>query len=171
MTTIHSLKCAVPLSFVVSLAVTRCHSLSLVVLLVVIRCHPLYHSLSIVIRCHSLSLDVPLVCLFTNDPSGLPFHGIFSVAGQLEFRKFVWNFFLENQRCSNWNARPFVFFYYVEGGNCMECPRKTIGALYQALADLKFSPTSERAEPNEEDQIESLFAYSKLNSIDLQNEQ
>ena len=42
-------------SFVVTRCTTRCHSLSLVV----IRCHSLYHS---------LSLDVPLVCLFINDP-------------------------------------------------------------------------------------------------------
>ena len=50
---------------------TRCHSLSvfvnrylslsLVVPVVANRCHSLYHSLSY------LSLDVPLVCLFTND--------------------------------------------------------------------------------------------------------
>ena len=35
--------------------VTHCHSLSFVV----IRCHSLYHS---------LSLDLPLICLFINDP-------------------------------------------------------------------------------------------------------
>ena len=69
-----------------SLVVTRCYSLSLVV----IRCHSLYHSLSFIVtcsttrchslsfvvtrcatRCHSLSLDVPLACLFINDPRNL----------------------------------------------------------------------------------------------------
>ena len=69
MAIIHSLKCTVPFSFVVPLAVTRCHSLSFVVTrchsmsLVVTRCHSLYHSLSfivplVVIRCHSLSFVV-----------------------------------------------------------------------------------------------------------------
>ena len=67
----------------VSLVVTRCHSLSLVAT----RFYLLYHLLSlVVIRCyslplvlplvvirrhslyHSLLLDVPLVCLFINDP-------------------------------------------------------------------------------------------------------
>ena len=70
--------------------VTRCHSLSFVVTCYTPRCHSLYHSLSFVVpldttrcttpchslyhslpfvitRCHSMSLDVPLVCLFTND--------------------------------------------------------------------------------------------------------
>ena len=64
------------LSFVVTRCTTLCHSLSLVV----IRCHSLYHSLSFVVtrcatRCHSLSLDVPLVCIFINDPKkGLSFY-------------------------------------------------------------------------------------------------
>ena len=52
-----------------SLVVIHCHSLSLVVPLVVTRCY----SFSFVVICcttryHSLSLDVPLVCLFINDP-------------------------------------------------------------------------------------------------------
>ena len=89
MAIIHSLKCTVPLSLIV----TRCHSL----LFVVTRCHSLYYSLSLFVhllhhslsfvvtrctthchllpfvftrcttRCHSLSFDVPLVCLFKND--------------------------------------------------------------------------------------------------------
>ena len=75
-TIIHSLKCTVPFSLIVpllSLAVTHCYLLSLVVLLLVTLCHLLHHSLSFVVtrcttRCHSLSLDVPLVCLFINDP-------------------------------------------------------------------------------------------------------
>ena len=46
------------LSFVVTRCSTRCHSLSLFV----IGCHSLYQS---------LSLDVPLVCLFINDPSNI----------------------------------------------------------------------------------------------------
>ena len=51
-------------SFVLSLAVIRCHLLSLFVT----RCHSLYHSLSFVvplyvIRCHSLSFVVPLVVI------------------------------------------------------------------------------------------------------------
>ena len=55
-------------------AVTRCHSLPFVV----IHCHSLHYSLSLFVtccatRCHSLSLDVPLVCLFINDRSRLPF--------------------------------------------------------------------------------------------------
>ena len=76
MAIIHSLKCTVPFSFVVPLAVTcchllfllslaiiRCHSLSLVVPLVAIRCTTRCHSLShvvplVVTRCHSLSLVV-----------------------------------------------------------------------------------------------------------------
>ena len=77
---IHSLyHCSHPLSLIS----IRCHSLSLVVTLYhslhhsmsfvvtrcTTRCQSLYHSLSlVVIRCHSLSLDVPLVCLFINDP-------------------------------------------------------------------------------------------------------
>ena len=72
----HSLSLFATLCHSLSLVVIRCHSLyhsSLVVPLVVIRCHSLYHSLSlVVIRCHSLyhslSLDVPLVCLFINEP-------------------------------------------------------------------------------------------------------
>ena len=59
------------LSLFVSFCLTHCHSLSFVVT----RCHSLSfvvtrcHSLSLVIiRCHSLSLDVPVVCLFINDP-------------------------------------------------------------------------------------------------------
>ena len=61
------------LSFVLSLAVRRCHSWSLFVArchslsLVVIHCHSLYHSLcrctNRVTRCHSL----PLVFLYIND--------------------------------------------------------------------------------------------------------
>ena len=47
--------------------ITRCHSLSLVVI-------P-YHSLN-----HSLSLDLPLVCLFINDP-------FFTVLSNLKFTK------------------------------------------------------------------------------------
>ena len=73
-----------------SVFVTRCHSLSFVVTCYTTHCHSLYHSLSFVVpldttrcttpchslyhslpfvitRCHSMSLDVPLVCLFTND--------------------------------------------------------------------------------------------------------
>ena len=97
MAIIYSLKCTVPLPFVVpllSLALTDCHLLSLVVSLAVTLCHLLYHlhSLSLVvllfvtrchlssfivplavIRCHSLyhplSFDVPHVCLFINDRS------------------------------------------------------------------------------------------------------
>ena len=49
----HSLSLAVPL--VVTRCTTRCHSSSLIVLLVVT-------------RCRSLSLNIPLVCLFINDP-------------------------------------------------------------------------------------------------------
>ena len=56
----HSLSLVVPL---VTRCTTRCRSLSFVVPLAVIRCHSLYHSLSLVvtqctIRCHSLSLVV-----------------------------------------------------------------------------------------------------------------
>ena len=73
MATIHSLKCTVPFSIVVRLAVThchslsfvvtRCHSLSFVVPLVVTRCTTRFHSLSLIVircttRCHSLSLVV-----------------------------------------------------------------------------------------------------------------
>ena len=61
------------LSFVVTCCTTRCHllynSLSLVVILCATRCHSL--SLVVVcciIRCYSLSLDLPLVCLFINNP-------------------------------------------------------------------------------------------------------
>ena len=58
-----------------SFFLTRCYSLSFVVTCYTTRCHSLYHSLSfavplVVIRYHSLSLmslDVPLVCFFTND--------------------------------------------------------------------------------------------------------
>ena len=83
MTHCHSLSLVVSFCYSLSFAVIRCHllyhSLSLVVSFVVICCttryHSLYHSLSfvvplVVIRYHSLSsmsLDVPLVCLFTND--------------------------------------------------------------------------------------------------------
>ena len=75
----HSLKCIVPFSFAVpllSLIAIFCHSLSLVVLLVVTLSHLLYWLLPLaVIRCHSLyhslSLDVPLVCLFINNPKAL----------------------------------------------------------------------------------------------------
>ena len=83
MTRCHSLSLVVSFCYSLSFAVIRCHllyhSLSLVVSFVVICCttryHSLYHSLSfvvplVVIRYHSLSsmsLDVPLVCLFTND--------------------------------------------------------------------------------------------------------
>ena len=69
MAIVHSLKCTVPFSFVVPLAVTCDHSLSFVVThchslsIVVTHCHSLYHSLSfvvqlVVIRCHSLSFVV-----------------------------------------------------------------------------------------------------------------
>ena len=55
------------LSFVIPL----CHSLSFVVT----RCSTRCHSLSLVIGCHSLYqlllLDVPLICLFINDPSNI----------------------------------------------------------------------------------------------------
>ena len=64
-------------SFVLSLAVIRCHSLLFsvthchllsLVSLAIIRCHFLYHSLSLVVtlyitRCHSLSFVVPLVVI------------------------------------------------------------------------------------------------------------
>ena len=59
-----------------SFVLTRCYSLSLIVPIVVTRCHSLLiiccHLLSFVvplfvIHCHSLSLDVPLVCLFINN--------------------------------------------------------------------------------------------------------
>ena len=63
------------LSFLVTCCITCCHSFSFVVtrcssLSIVLICCP---SLSLVaIRytagCHSLSLDIPLVCLFINDP-------------------------------------------------------------------------------------------------------
>ena len=60
------------LSLVVTCCTAHCRPLSLFVSLVVIRCttrcHSLYHSLPFVgTRCHSMSLDVPLVCLFIND--------------------------------------------------------------------------------------------------------
>ena len=63
---IHSLKCTVPFSLVVtllSLAVTHSYLLPLVVLLVVTICHLLHHSLSFIVtycttRCHSLSFVV-----------------------------------------------------------------------------------------------------------------
>ena len=72
---IHSLKCTVPFSFVVSLLsldVTHCHLLSLVITccvtycqslsLVVTCCTTRCHSLSLVVTCcHSLSLVAPLV--------------------------------------------------------------------------------------------------------------
>ena len=71
--------CSHSFSFVVQLpairyhsllfVITRCHSLSLDLSFVVTRCHSL--SL-IVVSCHSLyhslPLDVPLVCLFINNP-------------------------------------------------------------------------------------------------------
>ena len=64
------------LSFAVTCYTTRCHSLCHLLSFVVpldttcctTPCLSLYHSLSFVItRCNSMSLDVPLVCLFTND--------------------------------------------------------------------------------------------------------
>ena len=79
--------CSHSFSFVVPLPAIRCHSLSLVIncchslLLVVTPCHSFFtrfitlcHSLSFVVTrcttlCYSLSLNVPLVCLFMNDPS------------------------------------------------------------------------------------------------------
>ena len=75
MAIIHSLTCTVPFSFAVpllrlavaychllSLFVTRCHSLSLVAPLVVTRCHLSSLVVPLVItRCHSCSLVVPLV--------------------------------------------------------------------------------------------------------------
>ena len=52
-----------------SLVFIRCHSLSVVVPLVIFRCHLLpFVVIRCTTRCHSFSLDVPLVCLFTNDP-------------------------------------------------------------------------------------------------------
>ena len=49
------------LLFVVTSCTTRCHSLY--------RCHLLYHSLSFFVTCcHPLPLDIPLVCLYINDP-------------------------------------------------------------------------------------------------------
>ena len=58
MAIIHSLKCIVQFSFVVPLAVTRCHLLSFVVTC----CHSLpLVVISCTTRCHSLSLVVPLV--------------------------------------------------------------------------------------------------------------
>ena len=62
----HSLSLAVLL--VVTRWITRCHSLYHSIALVVTRCNLLYHLLSFVVtRCNSMSLDVPLVCLCTND--------------------------------------------------------------------------------------------------------
>ena len=84
MTRCHSLSLVVPLvatccrslSFVFTRCTTLCHSLSLVEPLVITRCTTRCHSLSLVVplvvtRCHSLWLDVPLVCLFINDPTEL----------------------------------------------------------------------------------------------------
>ena len=64
--------CCHSLSFVVSCCTTRCHSLNhslpFVVPLDVIRFHSLYHLFSFVVTCcHSMPLDVPLFCLFTSD--------------------------------------------------------------------------------------------------------
>ena len=62
------------LSPVVPLVVSGCHSLSFVITRCTTRYHSLYHSLLLVVSlvvtrcCHSLSLDLPLVCLFINDP-------------------------------------------------------------------------------------------------------
>ena len=62
----HSLSLAA--SPVVTRWITRCHSLYHSISLVVSRCHSLYHLFSFVVTgCHSMSLDVPLCCLFTND--------------------------------------------------------------------------------------------------------
>ena len=52
-----------------SFVVTRCHLL----LLVIIRCHSLYNLLPLIVircnsHCHLLSLDVPIICLFLNNP-------------------------------------------------------------------------------------------------------
>ena len=53
------------LSLVVILCTTHCHSLSLVVVCCITRCH----SFSLVTtNDNSLSLDLPLVCLFINNP-------------------------------------------------------------------------------------------------------
>ena len=62
----HSLSLAAPP--VVTRWITRCHSLYHSMSLVVSRCHSLYHLFSFVVTgCHSMSLDEPLCCLFTND--------------------------------------------------------------------------------------------------------
>ena len=133
MTTIHSLKCAVPFSFIIALAATRCHSLSLFVTRFT-TLHSLCCSLSFVmplvvplvmplvvplvtIRCHSLSLDG----YFFEKPK------------MLELERRVFCFFL----LCRWQKFPGV------------PPKKMEGALYHALGDHKFSPTSGRAEPNE----------------------
>ena len=80
------------LSFVVPLVVIRCHSLSFVVTRCTTRCH----SLSFVVtrcttRCHSLSLDVPLVCLFINDPmpSAISIKLLWKDEGNLQENKHV----------------------------------------------------------------------------------
>ena len=58
--------------FVVTCCTNRCHSLSLIVSFVVTRCNSLSLVVAlmslVVIRYPSLSHDVPLVCLFINDP-------------------------------------------------------------------------------------------------------
>ena len=88
--------------------VTRCHSLSLVALLNVIPYHSLSlfviccHSLSFVvtrctIRCHSFSLDVPLVCLFINDPNFMSIK-IFFIKKTIDQIRFV---FLSTRTCAH----------------------------------------------------------------------
>ena len=72
MTVIHSLKCTVSFSFVIPLAVTRCHPLPFVVT----RCHPLP---LVVIRCHSLSLVV------TRCTIRLSFYKRSNISGVIQF--------------------------------------------------------------------------------------
>ena len=109
------------LSLVVPLVVTHCHSLSLVGIcchslyhslslvviccyslyhslsLAVIRCHSLYHLLSIiVIRCHSLSLDIPLFCLFINNPFCLHLNTVVFV-----------------KKCGQWHRRQPVSYLWI----------------------------------------------------------
>ena len=133
MAIIHSLKYSVLLLFVVplfvtrchlvsfvvtrshslSLIVTHCHSLSLAVTHCTTHCHSLYHLLSfVVIRCHSLSLDVPLVCLFINDPILGVAIFIFNII--LNFKNVTYVFVKIVQRgVTIWNNRTYRYSWYV----------------------------------------------------------
>ena len=139
----HSLLFSVTHCHLLSLVVTRYHSLSLSVPLIATRCHSLYYSLPLVVircttRCHSLSFPVPLVIICCHC-----FHSLFHSLPFVVTRCYALSLdvslaclFIKDPARISISHIPLIYLDYFLTCNASKYRTNNITQIYEALSKM-----------------------------------